>query len=136
MEDEWFDGKARLSVAGNPLEMNFRVPAAKLKLRRMLPVFQRMSDTFNDMGAAAIEANGKSISCTAGCGACCRQMVPVSEAEAFDLRDVVERMPEERRAVVKQRFADGLERLAKISFFERLESASRSDPEKYSAAAS
>ena len=107
MEDEWFEGKARLSVAGNPLEMNFRVPAKKLKLRRMLPVFQRMSDTFNDMGAAAIEANGKSISCKAGCGACCRQMVPVSEAEAFDLHDVVERMPEERRAVIKQRFADG-----------------------------
>ena len=122
-------------MAGNPFEMNFRVPAAKLKLRRMLPVFQRMSDTFNDMGVAAIEANGKSISCTAGSWrTSCRQMVPVSEAEAFDLRDVIERMPEERAVVVKQRFADGLERLAKISFFERLESASRSDPEKYSAA--
>lgn len=134
MEDEWFNGKVELSVAGTPFEMNFRVPAKPLKLRRMLPVFQKMSDTFNNIGIAAIEANGKAISCKAGCGACCRQLVPVSEAEAFDLRNLVENMPEPRRSEIERRFADGVEKLNKISFFERLETASEMDAAEYSGA--
>jgi Fe-S-cluster containining protein len=134
MENEWYNGKVELSVAGTPFEMNFRVPAKSLKLRRMLPVFQKMSDTFNNIGIAALEENGKAISCKAGCGACCRQLVPVSEAEAFDLRGLVEDMPEPRRSEIMRRFADGIEKLNKISFFERLEKASETDDAEYSAA--
>ncbi len=100
----------------------------------MLPVFQKMSDTFNNIGIAALEENGKAISCKAGCGACCRQLVPVSEAEAFDLRDLVENKPEPRRTEIQGRFADGMEKLNNISFFERLEKASESGDAEYSGA--
>ena len=50
-----------------------------------------------------VAARGEAISCKAGCGACCRQLVPVSETEAHHLRDVVEAMPEPRRAAVTAR---------------------------------
>ncbi len=134
MEDEWVNSKVELSVGGTPLEMNFRVPAKPLQLRRMLPVFRKMSDTFNDIGIAALESNGKAISCTAGCAACCRQLVPVSEAEAFNLRILVDNMPEPRRSEILSRFAAGIEKFNKISFFERLEKASETDDHEYSAA--
>ena len=133
MEDEWVSGKVELSMDGTPFEMTFRVPAKKLKLRRMLPVFQKMSDTFNNIGIASLDANGKSISCRAGCGACCRQLVPLSEAEAFDLRALVDDMPEPRRSEIRGRFADGMEKLDRISFFERLESIAETDDAEYSA---
>ncbi len=134
MEDDWVTSKVELSVGGTPFEMNFSVPAKPLKLRRMLPVFQKMSDTFNDIGIAALEANGKAISCRAGCGACCRQLVPVSEAEAFDLRSLLDEMPEPRRFEILRRFADGVEKLNTISFFERLEKASVTAEGDYSKA--
>lgn len=35
---------------------------------------------------------GVSISCKKGCGACCRQVVPVSPAEAFSLMDTLQEM--------------------------------------------
>ena len=39
---------------------------------------------------------GVRVSCRAGCGACCRQLVPIAEAEARRIRDLVEAMPEPR----------------------------------------
>jgi len=135
MDNEWVNGRVSLSIDGNPFEMNFRVPSNPLKLRRMLPVFQKMADTFNDMGIAALEANGKSISCKAGCGACCRQLVPVSEAEAYDLRTLVDDMPEPRRTEIRRRFADGMAKLNESAYFDRLERAAESaDQEQYSEA--
>src|SRR5687768_6374056 len=134
MENEWVSAKAELSIGGEPFEIGFTVPAKPVKLRRMLPVFQQMSDTFNEIAAAGLEAQGKSISCSAGCGACCRQIVPISEAEAFDLRGVVEALPETRRSEIEKRFAAGVEKLNKISFFERLEKVAETDDAGYSAA--
>lgn len=132
MQNEWINGKAQLSVGGEPLEINFTVPSKPVKLGRMLPVFQRLSDTFNNIGIAGLAAEGKEISCKAGCGACCRQLVPVSEAEAFDLRRVVDEMPDERQSKIRKRFADGLEKLRSSGFFERLVTAAESDRELYS----
>lgn len=132
MEDEWVNGKVEISIAGTPLELNFTVPAKPLRLRRMLPVFQQMSNTFNDVGIESLKANGKEISCRAGCGACCRQLVPISEAEAFNLRDLIENMPEPRQSEIRRRFADGIDKLNKISFFERLESSAEGDEAEYS----
>ena len=39
-------------------------------------------------------AEGETISCKKGCGACCRQLVPISQVEARRIRDLVEAMPE------------------------------------------
>src|SRR6185436_15439279 len=47
----------------------------------------------------------KAISCRKGCGACCRQLVPVSRTEGERLLQVVEAMSDERRETVKTRFA-------------------------------
>jgi Fe-S-cluster containining protein len=54
---------------------------------------------------------GGSISCKAGCGACCRMLVPISELEAQRLREVVHAMPEPRRSHVLARFAEAVRQL-------------------------
>jgi Fe-S-cluster containining protein len=48
---------------------------------------------------------GKAISCRKGCGACCRQLVPISRTEGEALLALVETMPRERRKAVRARFA-------------------------------
>lgn len=127
IKQELVSGKATLSIGGEPLEIAFTVPTMPVKLRRMLPVFQGMSDNFNGLAVAAAETQGKAISCKAGCGACCRQMVPVSEAEAFDLRDVVGQMPETRRLEIERRFTEGMKTLSDAGFFSRLAKAAASE---------
>jgi len=62
------------------------------------------------MSAAWASENGKAISCRAGCGACCRQVVPVSELEALHLAHLVESMPADSLERVIQRFHQACER--------------------------
>lgn len=134
MAEETVNTTVEISVSGTPLRVNFDMPAAKVKLRRMLPVFQQFSNTFVRMGVESIEESGKSISCRAGCGACCRQLVPIAEIEALELAEVVNRMPQERQAKVRERFAAAVKKLAEDGYFERLEAAAASGPDEFSSA--
>jgi Fe-S-cluster containining protein len=68
----------------------------------------------------AAEAREQTISCKKGCGACCRQLVPVSETEARRLCDLVNELPEPRRSAVLTRFADARERLEAAGLLEQL----------------
>jgi len=95
----------------------------------MLPVFRQMTNSFVGIGVGAAEADGKSISCKAGCGACCRQPVPVSEAEAFDLAELVENMPEPRRSKIKERFDKAFGHFAEKGWFAKLDGVAELDKE-------
>jgi Fe-S-cluster containining protein len=48
---------------------------------------------------------GKAVSCRKGCGACCRQLVPISRTEGERLLQLIDAMPAERREVLDRRFA-------------------------------
>src|SRR4051794_36064784 len=80
---EWTTGTIQFSLYGEPVEMGLTVPSKPVTLRRMLPIFQQMTESFLEVGVNKIKSEGKEISCTKGCGACCRQLVPVSEAETL-----------------------------------------------------
>jgi hypothetical protein len=64
--------RGRVSVNTGPMGLVERVPTA-LELTNMLV----------DRARKREEKEGKRISCQAGCGVCCRQMVPISAPEAF-----------------------------------------------------
>jgi Fe-S-cluster containining protein len=97
-------GERRFHVRGE-------LPVAPVRGRRVLPLFQDLASQIVGSAAGEVEAKGEAVSCKAGCGACCRQIVPVSGAEARQLRALVATMPEPRRTVVRARFAAALERL-------------------------
>ena len=81
------------------------------------------------------QAEGE-ISCRRGCGACCRQVVPISQPEARHLASVVERLPEPRQSQVRARFAAASERLRDSGMLRRLQwPAERTDAERQSLAA-
>ncbi len=131
MQEDWINGSVEISVSGIPVQLSFTVPAKPVKLRRMLPVFQQMSNAFNEIGIGNLKNEGKDISCKAGCGACCRQLVPISEAEAHELRWVIENLPEPRQSEIRRRFDDAGDRLKQISFFERLEKSAEGTESDY-----
>jgi len=76
------------------------VPNAAVPAAEVVPALQGLVN-------AVVEAAemGKVISCRKGCGACCRQLVPVSRTEGERLLRIVETMPAERREMLKARFA-------------------------------
>jgi len=85
--------------------LNLDVPSGDVTAMEALPAVFQLSARTVGSAVAAVERTGKRISCAAGCGACCRQPVPVSDVEAWWLIDLVEKMPEPRRAVIRDRFA-------------------------------
>jgi Fe-S-cluster containining protein len=76
------------------------VPNAAVAAAEVVPALQGLVN-------AVVEAAevGKAISCRKGCGACCRQLVPVSRTEGERLLQVVEAMPSEGREALLAKFA-------------------------------
>lgn len=122
-EQEWVRGDVTLRIDGKPLELSMTVPAKPTTIRRMLPVFQQMSDSFVELAIGNVESVGRTVSCKAGCGACCRQAVPLSVPEAFDIASLVEDMPEEKKKKIRERFEAGIKKLAEAGWFQRLDLA-------------
>lgn len=120
---EWTTGTLEFSLYGDPVEVELTVPSNPVTLRRMLPIFQQMTESFLEIGVNKVESEGKQVSCAKGCGACCRQLVPVSEAETVLLKELVESFPEPRRSIVEKRFADACRHFYENKWFERVDNS-------------
>lgn len=112
---ETVEGSISLKVRGEPVEFAVRVPKGSVGVPQMLPVLRQMTDTLVEAMTRRAARDGENVSCRAGCGACCKQMVPIAPSEALALRGVVEQMPEARRTEVLARFADAVDRLEAAS---------------------
>jgi len=90
----------RLTMGSLRIAHAITVPNAAVPAAEVVPALQGLVN-------AVVEAAemGKAISCRKGCGACCRQLVPVSRTEGERLLQIVEAMPAERREALKARFA-------------------------------
>src|SRR5436190_15553380 len=110
----------RMSIGGYPVRLDLAVPGVPTRLQDLLPVFQGMANVEVDVAVQAVEQQGLTISCCKGCGACCRQPVPITETEARALVQLVDRMPEPRRSHVRARFADARQRLEAAGMLDRI----------------
>ena len=102
------------------LQTTVSVPQGPTSVRDLLPLAQSFSDAVVNAVVKTNEENGQKISCTKGCGACCRQLVPITETEARHIRTVVESLPEPRQTAVRTRFAEARQRLEKSGGLEQL----------------
>lgn len=119
--EEMLSANLKLDIGVEHFELKLAIPANPVKPQRMLPVFQKVANEIVVRGIEKSAAAGKPVSCRAGCTACCRQPLIISEAEAYNLAELVESMPAERRRAVKRRFHKGRERFEKLGWFERLD---------------
>ena len=101
-------GHVALAMGGEVVEIDLTVPEGKVSVERLLPILQGLTNFIVDRAEAREASEGRHVTCAKGCGACCRQIVPVSQAEARALGRLVAAMPEPRRAHVRQRFQDAL----------------------------
>jgi Fe-S-cluster containining protein len=103
---------SQIAIGSDAVEIEMALPADAVPLRKMLPIISMATDQFVEIGIAASRNNGESVSCSKGCSACCRQLIPISETEAFEIADIVGEMPEQRRAEVTERFANAVRRIS------------------------
>lgn len=114
-------GRVMLKIGAERIPVEMTVPAGFVAVEEVLPIVHGLSSLFATRATARAEADGRKISCRAGCGACCRQLVPVAPAEARALARLVEAMPEPRRQRVRRRFDAALDALEPSGLMERLD---------------
>jgi Fe-S-cluster containining protein len=110
--------KIHLHVLGHDRELDLRVRVGPSSLRDLLPTAREISERVAAIAVEHAIAEGKSISCKAGCGACCRQLVPISVVEARSLAELVASMPPKRRAELRRRFQEAVRRLEKAGLLD------------------
>jgi Fe-S-cluster containining protein len=119
--------KVAFSVAGERFEEHVPVIDGPGRPRDLVRTAQFLAESIVARAVAGTEGRGEAISCRKGCGACCRQVVPVSQPEARQIQQLLEKLPAARRAELERRFADARERLAQTDLAERMAHADRLD---------
>jgi Fe-S-cluster containining protein len=97
-------GTLAFQIDDRMISMELELPDQPMSPDDILPILQRISDKVAAGAAERALAAGSPISCKAGCAACCRQPIPVSEPEARRLAEMVAAMPEPRRTQLQSRF--------------------------------
>ena len=105
----------RLAVGELRIAYPITVPSAPVPAAEVVPALQGLVDAV--VSAAEM---GKAISCRKGCGACCRQLVPISRTEGERLLDLIERLPPARREAVVARFTAAAQSLTQAELAEAL----------------
>jgi Fe-S-cluster containining protein len=126
-----------VSISGGDWELRGRmtVPAGPVRIGELLPLARALSDAIVGETIKGVEQLSESISCRKGCGACCRQLVAISEVEARRLRQVVEEMPEPRRSRILARFADARSKLSEAGLLPHLDRANKLTDNEYTSLA-
>lgn len=112
--------RVSLTLGGDRITADITIPAQAVALAELTPVFRGFAEVLIDHAVKAEAARGRTVSCRKGCGACCRQLVPISEVEARQIRDLVAALPEPRRAEIRARFTAARRRLEESGLLEKL----------------
>lgn len=103
--------KFTFTASGVTVDGEVELPDRAATVEEMLPVLHGVGGALVQIAANSAMAHGARISCRAGCGACCRQLVPLSEHEARGISDLVFAMEEPRRTTLLLRFRDAIRRV-------------------------
>ena len=95
----------RLAVGELRIVHPISVPTAPVPAAEIVSALQGLVNAVVEAAEAGSVKDGRAISCRKGCGACCRQLVPVSRTEGERLLQFVEALPAERREALLARFA-------------------------------
>lgn len=100
-----------IQTEDGPLRAMLGVPPGPMRLPELAFGFLDISSKLTDLAVAREAGEGREISCRKGCGACCRQVVPLSPPEAWLIADLVAGMPPARQAEARATFAAASQKL-------------------------
>jgi Fe-S-cluster containining protein len=109
-----------LAVGERKLNASVEVPAGTVTVTELLPILQALTSQVAGGVAEQAAAAGHPVSCRVGCGACCRQLVPLSIFEAEGLAGWIRGLPEAQQRALEGRFHAALLGLRDAGILDRL----------------
>lgn len=100
-----------LQVQNATIEARAQLPEGPVRPGVLLPILQGLSNSMTDLAVLGASQLGQQLSCREGCGACCRQAVPIAPVEARAIAEWLDDQPAERQAVLRERFRQAAARL-------------------------
>lgn len=100
-----------LRIGRERIRLSAQIPETSIALLDLLPLIRSLADLVTQVATREAQALGRPVRCGPGCGACCRQLVPVSPPEALALSRTVGALEPGHRARVLERFSGNRERL-------------------------
>ena len=90
-----------LPVPDGVIRGKVAITAGPMRLSGLVRTAYELTDALVARASGLEQEAGRTISCGAGCGACCRHMVPVSPPEALFIADAIDELePQQRDAVM------------------------------------
>src|SRR5262245_4570482 len=117
-DSAWETANLHVRWQGEDRTFPVRFPLGEARVLDLLPAARELTEQGTAAAIARARAEGREVSCRAGCGACCRQLVAISVVEAQSLAELVAAMPAGRQAVIRERFAAALRRLEEAGLLE------------------
>jgi Fe-S-cluster containining protein len=109
----------RLRIFGEELDVDVPERRGPMRVTDLFEPARVLCERVAEQSRRRATAGGKRISCAPGCGACCRQLVPISTIEAKRLASLVASMPAPRRDAVRARFGAAAKRLDEVGLLDR-----------------
>lgn len=107
-----------LRLGKNEYKCDIKLPVGPVRVVELLPVMNAVAELVVDNAVEEAVDEGRTITCKAGCGACCRQPVPISIHEAEALLRLIGGMEWERRVKVEGRFVEAMRRMQECGLIE------------------
>ena len=119
-----------LKIQGATVNISAQLPDGPVRPTVLLPIIQDLSTSVSSLTEREAARVGRPISCREGCGACCRQAVPISPVEARMFSEWIDAQPEERREVLRARFRAAAARLEESGIAPAVRAVSPSSKEE------
>lgn len=95
---------AQVNTLDGSLKGKVTIYTGPTQLAELVPPLQALTEGLVNQVVKREQREGRQITCQAGCGTCCCQMVPLSIPEVFYLRDLVNSLPPEGQQAFIKRF--------------------------------
>ena len=119
------NAKVQFRIGEQRVTLEMPVPAAPIRPRQLLPLMRELTGMVVAVAEAREASAGRHISCAAGCGTCCRQLVPIAPSEAREIAALIETLPEPRRTEIRERYRLAVERLTVAGLIDDLRQMER-----------
>lgn len=100
-----------LSTPDGHIRGQVEIDSGPMRLEDLVPTAIELTEILVSRSIRKESKAGRHVSCRAGCGACCRQMVCLSIPECFHLVEVLDALPLPMMEQAKNRFAEVESRL-------------------------
>ena len=110
--------RLRLELFEQVHDLILPMPSTTCSVTALLPSARTIVHAVADAAAQAALEKGKKVSCGPGCGACCRQLVPISVVEASALVTAIDARPAEYRKRVRRRFSQIVQRMETLGMLD------------------